>query len=250
MVESPGDPPAVGLPVATSLYADRSVRIGIYENEPLVFTDSQGQPRGLYVDLLEHVARQEGWRLEYVWCEWPDCLARLERGDLDLMTAIAHSPEREARFDFTRETVLANWGQVYAHPGVKVESVLDLDDRRLAAVPEDIYTRGLMDTLARFGVRPEVLPAVDYGEVFRLVEGGQAEAGIVARLYGGQHEAKYDVRLTPILCCPVELRFAAPKGRSRDLLETLDRHLAALKAERRSVYYQSLDRWLLAGRAR
>lgn len=226
------------------LLAERPVRVGIYENEPLVFTSAQGKPQGFYVDLLEHVAQQEGWQVEYVWCQWPDCLARLEQGDLDLMTAIAYSEAREARFDFTRETVLANWGQVYAHPGAGIESVLDLDGRRLAAVPDDIYTRGLSDILARFGVSCQVLPAADYGEVLHLVEAGQADAGIVARFYGDQHGAKYDVDRTPILCCPVELRFAAPKGRSADLLAALDRHLAALKADPGSLYFRSLDRWL------
>jgi C4-dicarboxylate-specific signal transduction histidine kinase len=90
----------------------------------------------------------------------------------------------------------------------------------------------------------QVLPAADYGEVLHLVEAGQADAGIVARLYGDQHGAKYDVDRTPILCCPVELRFAAPKGRSADLLAALDRHLAALKADPGSLYFRSLDRWL------
>lgn len=229
------------------LHADRPVRVGIYENEPLVFTGPQGQPQGIYVDLLEHVAGQEGWQVEYTWCEWPDCLARLEQGDLDLMTAIAYSQEREARFDFTQETVLANWAQVYARPGVRAESLLDLEGLRLAGISGDIYLEGLSDTLSRLGVTTTFVAAAEYEEVFRLVEEGQADVGVVARLYGVLHEREHRAERTPILCYPVELRFAAPEGRNADLLAALDRHLAALKADGGSLYYQSLYRWLGTG---
>ena len=41
-----------------------------------------------------------------------------------------------------------------------------------------------------------------------------------------------------------ELRFAAPKGKGRWLLTVLDRHLAAMKKNPHSIYYQSLEHWL------
>ena len=37
-----------------------------YANEPLVFRDAGGAPQGIYVDLLEEIARKQGWTLRYV----------------------------------------------------------------------------------------------------------------------------------------------------------------------------------------
>ena len=39
-----------------------TLRVGLYENPPKVYTDPRGRPAGLFVTLLEQVAREEGWR--------------------------------------------------------------------------------------------------------------------------------------------------------------------------------------------
>jgi len=75
----------------------RPVRVGLYENAPKVYTDATGRPAGLFVELLEAIARAEGWRLSYEPCDWAVCLERLERGELDLMPDVAFSAERAQR---------------------------------------------------------------------------------------------------------------------------------------------------------
>ncbi len=55
----------------------RGVSVGLYENAPKVYTDENGRPSGLFVELLDAMARAEGWRVNYVACQWADCLAQL-----------------------------------------------------------------------------------------------------------------------------------------------------------------------------
>jgi len=220
----------------------QSVQVGIYQNEPLVFRNADGQPAGFYVDILEAVAEAEGWELQFVDCDFPDCLALLEEGELDLMTDIAYSEARAQRFDFNQETVLSNWGRVYARSD-DIQSLLDLRDRTVAVVREDIYYTGLQTLLQSLDVPCHFLELDDYAPVLDAVERGQADAGLVSRLYGLRHAGNYDVIRTPILCCPVSLRFAALKGQNEALLRALDQHLQEMKAESGSHYYQSLDRW-------
>ena len=221
------------------------IRVGVYQNEPLVFVDEGGQAQGLYVDLLEAIAAEEGWELEYVACTFPDCLALLERGDLDLMTAIAYSEEREERFDFTRETVWANWGQVYTREGGP-QSLLDLEDRTVAVVREDIYYTRFRTLLERFGVSCTFVEVDDYAPVLERVAAGEVDAGLVSRLYGLRHAEAYDVLPSPIVCCPSDLRIAAPGGKNADLLATIDHYLTAWKEAPDSLYYHALGRWFAA----
>src|SRR5262245_2147147 len=47
-----------------------SIRVGTYANAPLVFRDAEGRTRGIYVDVLEHIAHQEGWTVEYLDGTW------------------------------------------------------------------------------------------------------------------------------------------------------------------------------------
>ena len=65
--------------------ARRPVTVGLYENPPKIFTTETGEPAGLFVEIIEAVARAEGWRLAYVPCNWNECLTRLENGEIDLM---------------------------------------------------------------------------------------------------------------------------------------------------------------------
>ena len=239
----------VWLFVGPTLSADDPIRVGIYQNEPLVFVDEDGHPSGFYVDLLDAIAAEEGWDLEYVECLFPDCLALMEQGDLDLMTAIAYSAEREQRFDFNRETVLVNWAQVYTRKGGP-QSIIDLDGRTIAVVWEDIYYAQFQTLIEDFDVSCQFIEVDDYGSVLERVEAGEADAGLVARLYGLRHEGEYAVVRSPILCCPSELRFAAPEGEGQALLETIDHHVAAWKGDPGSIYYQALDRWFEGAVAR
>ena len=41
------------------------LRAGLEQNPPLSFMTPQGEAAGVLVDVLEEVARQEGWRIEY-----------------------------------------------------------------------------------------------------------------------------------------------------------------------------------------
>ncbi len=70
------------------------IRVGVYDNLPMVSFDRGGRGTGLFPELLEHIAPQEGWTLEYVAGTWAECLERLDRGKLDVLVSIAYTDER------------------------------------------------------------------------------------------------------------------------------------------------------------
>ena len=220
------------------------VRVGTYANEPLVFRDAGGAPQGIYIDLLEEIARKQGWTLRYVEGTWDECLQRLERGEIDLLVAIGYSEERTRLFDFSREPVVVNWGQVYVAPRSPIRSLLDLTGRTLAVLRGDVYYESLKRTQDILKVFPTFVEVDSYRETLRLVAEGRAEAALVPRIFGAYHERLFAVEKTTIMFSPTELRFAAPKGTQGPLLETLDRELGALKADKRSAYYRALNVWI------
>ena len=44
--------------------AERTVRIGIYDNSPKVSLSADGRPEGVFVDVFEAIAEREGWKTE------------------------------------------------------------------------------------------------------------------------------------------------------------------------------------------
>ena len=108
------------------------IRVGIFENRPIVFQDEHGVPQGLYVDLLRKIAQDEGWKIEFVAGSWAEGLKRLRTGEIDLMTSIAYLQERDAHMDFSNENVLMMWGQVYMKPDSDTQNILDLNNQKVA----------------------------------------------------------------------------------------------------------------------
>ncbi|MBW2649129.1 MAG: transporter substrate-binding domain-containing protein [Deltaproteobacteria bacterium] len=233
--------------LATPLFADRVIRVGIYQSRPMIFVDKNLKVNGFYADIIEYIAGMEGWRIKYVPGTWSQCLERLESGEIDIQTAIAYSEAREARFDFTSVPVYINWGQIYGRRGHDIHSFTDLEGRAVIGIKEDIYYDSLRDILKKFGIKCTFIQATNYAEVFEFLRQKRGDAGVVSRTFGGINSRVYGVDETAMIFAPVNLCFALTKGRHKDLIDAMDRHLTELKDDRKSVYYQSFNRWLGGG---
>ena len=220
------------------------LRVGVYQNEPKVFLGADGQPAGFHIDILQDIAREEGWSLDYVPGTWAECLDRLAAEEIDLLVDIAYSEERDQLFDFNREVILYNWARLYARAGVRVNDLFDLDGRTIAVVEGDVSYSELRSMLERFGIGSIFLEVASFEDVFSCMQRHEADVGLISRLFGLQHERAYDVNKTFLVVYPARLHVAAPKGKHQDILAAIDRRLAQLKADQQSIYYQALDRWI------
>ncbi len=218
------------------------VRVGVYDNPPLIYQDDEGAWQGIYADILREVAAQESWQLEWHRCSWTDCLVAVSNGDLDLLAAIAYTDDRAQRMAFGQQTVLANWGQVYAQAGAKIESLLDLEGKTLVGMAQDIHWITLREMLALMDVHHEFIEVEDFQDVLDALDAGRADAGIVSRAFGLFNVHQGQIKITPIIIDPIALRFAAPPGDPAGLLADLDRHLEEMKSQPGSVYHRALER--------
>ncbi|MBU0463605.1 MAG: transporter substrate-binding domain-containing protein, partial [Proteobacteria bacterium] len=222
------------------LCAEKSVRVGVYENSPKVFIDEKGRPGGLWVVILDDMAAKENWNLIYVPGNWQQCLDRLESGEIDLMMDIAYSSEREARFDFNQVKVLSNWTVVYVHENQDITEIGDLENKTIAAMQGGIETK----IFKQFDIPCTFVETLSYEEAFLAVDQGRAAAALISQFYGITHEDLHKVKRTSIVFSPLKLHFAATKGRHLDLLAAIDTHLQSMKADKVSIYHQELKKLL------
>ncbi|HNW93527.1 MAG TPA: ATP-binding protein [bacterium] len=228
------------------------VRVGHYENKPKIFTAADGEYAGLFPDLLAVIAAREGWELVFVPGSWSECLARLEKGEIDLMPDVAWSRERAEKYAFGQENVLVNWACIYVPRGARLESMLELKGRRVAVMRDNVHTtgeEGIRNIARRFELGCTFVETDSMAGVFQLLTDGAADAGVVNRLFGMQYEKQYPVEATSVIFGPSQLMFACPKtGRlNAVLLPALDRELRALKATPQSPYYVLVDQYFAAG---
>ncbi|MEJ8836864.1 sensor histidine kinase [Ramlibacter sp. AN1133] len=215
----------------------------MYANPPKVVLQDGQRPQGIFVDVLEQIAREEGGTLHYVPGTFQEGLDRLERGEVDLMVDVARTPERERHFELSREAVLSTWNQVYARPGLGIRNLLDLKGRRLAVLAGSVQEQFFREAAQSFGVEARILTFPTFDAAFRAVREGRADAVVANPFFGEEHLAGLDD--TAIIFGPSTLHFAARKGSDPALMAGIDAHLLRFKADPASVYsvdYQQLMR--------
>ncbi|MBN1876042.1 MAG: transporter substrate-binding domain-containing protein [Anaerolineae bacterium] len=219
------------------------VRIGVYQNEPKIFTDENGQPAGIFIELLNEIAAQEGWTLIYVPCEWADCLQALEDRQIDLMPDVAYSVERDIKYDFHKIPVFESWSRVYASPDTLINKVSDLNGKRVAVLKASIQQTVFEQLMTGFEYKVTIIPADSFEQAFVLAVDGSADAAITNHLFGDYFYQKYGLLKTTIDFNPVALYYATAEGYNPDLLEAIDRYLGQWISTSDSPYYTTLGHW-------
>ena len=219
------------------------VKVGVYENAPKIFTSESGKPAGIFIDIIKNIAEAEGWHLQYVSGNWGENLDRLATGEIDLMPDVAYSIPREKRYNFHKLPVLSSWFQVYAPKRNKLNSILDLNGKRILVLERSVQHEAFEKLSKGFGLKCSLITTPDYKTMFEMVAQGKADAAVTNRFYGVMHAKKFGLVDTAILFEPSDLFYAASKGDPKHLLKTIDRRLEDLKTNQQSVYYASIKRW-------
>ena len=228
----------------SSIQAQDPIKVGFYDNEPVVFMDMDGKANGLFIDILEHIAKDEKWIIEYVHGSWDDCIARLESGEIDLLLGIAFTVERNLKYNYNNIGIIDNWAQVYISEKSNIQSMIDLEWKNIAVQKGDIYFETLEAIGNESGLNFLFTEVSDYIDIIHMISEGKVEAGLVPRSFGQYNEKGHNVKKSFINFKPVELRIAAPLSNNDEILTKIDNHIALWKNNKNSYYYQSINRWI------
>lgn len=223
--------------------AQQTVRVGVYQNNPKVFEDEHGVAKGIFIDLIQAVAKEEHWRLEFVPGTWTEGLDRLTRGEIDLMPDVSFSAEREKRWAFNKEAVLSDWFQIVCPKSNPITSILDLTGKKVAVLQNSVQQETLASAVYGFSLDVDIVPMPDYDQGLDMIKSGQADLLVANRYLAVHLDNSTELEDSPVVFNPTRLHFAAPMEGRRPLLDALDRHLVHWKEDPKSIYYTTLKRW-------
>jgi len=79
----------------------RIIRVGGSNDfAPYEFVDTDGRPEGYTVELMQAVAHQVGREADIILGPWQEMLRRLENKEIDALTGLLYSKERDEKFCF------------------------------------------------------------------------------------------------------------------------------------------------------
>ncbi|HDR89770.1 MAG TPA: transporter substrate-binding domain-containing protein [Bacteroidetes bacterium] len=237
---------AMNIREPSSAYDTSSViRVGVYENYPKVFLNEKGEPDGIFVDVLKHIAEKENLNLEFVKDEWNGLVAMLARGEIDVLPDVAFSEERDSLFMLGTLPVLSSWVEVYSLKEAPVHSITGLQRKKIGVLKGSVQEEYLLQVVPRkFRLDYEVFPFSDYESTVAALRNREVDVMVVSRFFYYSDLCSEDILPTGIIFRPSDLYFAFPPGADSSLLELFDRNISILKNDPRSVYYRSLQRWL------
>ena len=233
---------------AAAVAAERTVRVGVFDNPPIVLRQNDGTYAGFAVSLLSRVAKVEGWTLVFDDSPWATLLKKLSDGDIDILVGIGYDAERAQTYDFTTQSIIGNWGVVYVRPGSGIAKIEHLAGKRIAMASGSIHTHAIERLLARRNIPFEPVATKNNVETFSRLAEGDADAGVVNRLFGGEWGRPFNLRATEIVFNPVNVHYAVPRGKNEDLIQAVDRHLNAWKENPESIYFALLREWIAKDR--
>ena len=221
----------------------REVVVGVYQNPPKIAAAADGQPSGIFGDLLTEIAARENWQLKAVQCDWSYCLQLLQAGQIDLLPDVAYNDERAQQMDFHATPALFSWSQLYVSPGVPLRSLHDLAGKTVIVLQGSVQQQYLQQQLATAAISAQLLQTRSMAEAFAMVASGQADAVAANHYYGRAHIDKYRLQQSDIIFQPVQLFYATAKHRNQDLLTVIETYLARWQTNASSPYYHVLQRW-------
>lgn len=221
------------------------LRAGIYHNHPKVFLDQDGNPAGIFVDVLEEIARREDREIDYLYGSWSENIRRLEEGEIDLLVDVAFSPERAERFVFPKNFVLESWLDVYPGRGKRVGSIRDFEGKTIAVLAGSIQERYLREEVReQFGIDFRLLTFPDYVSSVEAVKSGEADLLVADRFFHFSPHRDESLAPSHLVLRPENLYFAFRKDIDPAVVGVFDSRIAAMKNDPGSAYYRSLADWL------
>lgn len=218
----------------------RDVKVGLYQNPPKIYRDEQGKPDGLFIELIEAIAKEESWQLSYVDCEWQECLSLLSNHEIDLMPDVAITDNRAKSYDFHAIPVTHSWSGIWARKNLSILQLPDLRGARIAVLKESVQEAALEKMMMGYGISFEPIAVDNYAEGFQAVADGQADAVITNMHFGNMNSSKFNLYETPIMLNPAKLFYVTATGQNPELLAAIDKNIEEWRLESDSPYYDAL----------
>lgn len=222
---------------------DGIVKVGAFQNYPVIFKDTDGSIKGFYVELLNEIALQENIHFEYIFGTWNEGLERIKNGEVDILTSVAFTPERAMYLDYCNNPILTVWGDLYERESSNTNGILEVSGKKIGVMNSDINAKNFQELTEKFGITCQFVEYQSYEDVFKAIAENKVSAGVAGITFGSANQAKYRLKSTGIIFNPINIYFTTAKNENRELRTLVDTYLEKWKPRKNSVYNQARQKW-------
>ena len=225
---------------------EKKIKVGYYEDYPLVFKNADGNADGFAIDIVKEILESENYEIEFVYGTWADMLRFLKNYEIDLVVDIVKTEKRDIIYDFNKKPLFLSWGKICVNSKYNVESIFDLDGFKIGYLDEDYYMtseKGIKNIAEKFNLNIKFFPYPTYDDVINAVSNNEMNAGVINKLTISQIYEYKNVKDTQIIFGANGLRMATLNDKNNEVLDIIDDYLSKWKSDKNSFYYDRYDYW-------
>ncbi len=200
--------------------------VGIDENYPPYEFTENGTPTGFNVDLVNAVATEIGYKVEFVAAPWTDVREMLANGEIDILAGMFQSEQRDIFIDFSTP-YLAVTNAVFVREDSDITEIDQIQDKEILVERGDLLHEWLLEQ----GISRTIIPVANTTEALTLLASGQYDCAVLSKYQGLYLINQLSIHNLKSLDEPIVISqycFAAKEG-SQELLAHLNEGLAIVR---------------------
>ncbi len=223
----------------------QTYRVGYFSSPPLAYlNEDTQQAEGLLVDLMNQMSKEHHFKINWIHEDWPTLLELAKKDQIDMVTSAGYNAERASYMDFSKQSFITVWGQVFLPTDSGIESIFDLSNKTIAAMNGDINAINLLKQCEEFEVECQIKEVNAYPEIFELIKNKEVDGGVSNNLVGLEYVKNTEILSSSVVFNPFKVYVAIPKNHERSLLNIFDQSIAQWKQNKNSFYYSTRLKWL------
>lgn len=162
---------------------NETLRVGLYSKPGYHTVDEEGVHSGYDYEYLNRIAEDTGWEYEYVPGTWEECLDRLKSGEIDLLTGLEWTAEREREMAFPVVPTLLVSACLLQTEEAKPCAYEDFDafeGKRIGTVSGSSMMAVLQEYSRAHGFQYENRPYDASGELLEALKAGEIDFACLA----------------------------------------------------------------------
>ena len=223
--------------------AKKIIDIGYFDTPPLSFKNTDGNPDGFIIDLLNEIAQQEGFEINWEHDDFPRLMTKMKSKQLDALVSTAYSDDRALFLDYSKLNFSNVWGQVFLPTNSNIESLFDLDGKTIALMENDFNGQNFINQCEQFEVKCNIVYGKSYLQVFSMLAQDKVDAAVSNNLVGAEFQEQFNLLASSIVFNPFKVYIASPIGSDQSLINHYDKYMKAWKEDESSFYFQTRQKW-------
>ena len=164
---------------------NKTVRVGYFPYANFQEGSSGEHKQGAGYEYLQKISYITGWKYEYVYAPFKECLDMLEDGEIDLLGSVSYTPERAESIDYSTYAEGTERYWIYTreeHADLADGDLKQMNGCRIGAADGSYQKELLEKWLDSNQIQAEVVICKDYDEMIEKLDADELDALVVPAL--------------------------------------------------------------------